>query len=209
MKKEFIIERQGKHFVLYAGLLEEAHSQGLKGISTTLLQLPNAENGNVAVVQATVDTEKGRFTGIGDASPENVPPLIRQHTIRMAETRAKARALRDAVNIGVTALEELGGEDDVVAPAPAPSPDTYANSSRPVGNVTQFEPSDPEPRGLGPRSATEKQLKAIYAIGQGNLGLSKGELDAKCKDIYGYAPQELSRWEASQFIDLLKQDKVA
>jgi hypothetical protein len=204
VKKEFIIERQGRHFVLYAGLLEEAHSQGLKEITTTLLQLPSPENGHVAVCQAVVETEKGRFTGIGDASPENVPPLIRNHTIRMSETRAKARALRDAVNVGVTALEELGGDEDgTPAPSPALQPSVPAAS-----NVTPFEP-DAEPRGLGPRSATEKQLKAIYAIGQGNLHLSKAELDAKCKDIYGYSPQELSRWEASQFIDLLKQDKVA
>ncbi|MDP9352154.1 MAG: hypothetical protein M3P51_11505 [Chloroflexota bacterium] len=207
MKKEFIIERQGKHFVLYAGLLEEAHEQGLKEITTTLVQLPGPDNGNVAVCQALVETAKGRFTGIGDASPENVAPMMRQHIIRMAETRAKARALRDAVNVGVTALEELGGEEEPVPSAPAPAASPYS-TPQPTGNVTPIG-YDAEPRGLGPRSITDKQLKAIYAIAQNSLNLNKGEVDSKCKDIYGYCPQEMSRWEASQFIDLLKQDKVA
>jgi hypothetical protein len=57
------------------------------------------------------------FSGIGDASPESVGRGIAPHVIRMAETRAKARALRDAINVGVTALEELGGEDEA-KPAP-------------------------------------------------------------------------------------------
>lgn len=48
------------------------------------------------------------FEGIGDATRKNVAKNIAGHLIRMAETRAKARALRDAVNIGATALEELG-----------------------------------------------------------------------------------------------------
>ena len=220
MKKEFVIERQGKHFVLYAGLLEEAHSQGLKEISTKIVQLPAPDNGNMAVCTAEVVTDRGRFTGVGDASPENVGRMIVPHVLRMAETRAKARALRDAVNVGMTALEELGGDED---PAPAPSYAAAAHDPYPGPRSVGREPARPAPepegvaqldvggeaRGLGPRSATEKQLKAIYAIAQGNMGMSKAELEAKCKDIYGYAPQELSRWEASQFIDLLKQDKVA
>ena len=40
MREEYMIERQGKRFVLYAGLLEEAHSRGLRSIETELLQVP-------------------------------------------------------------------------------------------------------------------------------------------------------------------------
>ncbi len=203
VKKEFIIERQGKSFVLYAGLLEEAHQQGLKEITTTLIQLPTPENGGVAVCHAVVETAKGRFTGLGDASHDNVSSLMRSHLIRMAETRAKARALRDAVNVGVAALEELGDEDQT--PSRQQPPEELFPARDDFASATTAG----EPRTLGPRSATEKQLKAIYTIAQTNLNMSKAEVDAKAQDIYGYAPRDLSRWEASQFIDLLKQDKVA
>ncbi len=112
MKKEYIIERLGKQFVLYEGLLDEAHQQGLCRISTTLIQVPHPDNGNSAIVAAEVETSKGSFSGIGDACPSNVGRPIVPHIVRMAETRAKARALRDAVNIGVTAVEELGDLDE-------------------------------------------------------------------------------------------------
>ncbi len=108
MKKEHVIERDGRHFVLYAGLLEEAHAQGLKRIITRMIQAPGPENGHTAVCTAEVETAKGSFSGIGDASPENVGRAMIPHMIRMAETRAKARALRDAINVGMTAFEELG-----------------------------------------------------------------------------------------------------
>ena len=65
VKKEYIITRQGKDFVLYEGLLDEAHQQGLKRISTTLIQIPHQDNGNIAVVQAEIETTKGVFAGIG------------------------------------------------------------------------------------------------------------------------------------------------
>src|SRR4029450_5202076 len=71
------------------------------------VQVPSSDNGQVAICLAEVTTEKGTFTGIGDADPGNVSRMMANALIRMAETRAKARALRDAVNVGMVALEEL------------------------------------------------------------------------------------------------------
>ena len=87
MREEYMIERQGKRFVLYAGLLEEAHARGLRSIETELLQVPGAENGEVAIARAVVRTEEGKFSGIGDASPGNVSRAIVPHIIRMAGSR--------------------------------------------------------------------------------------------------------------------------
>ncbi|MDQ3795757.1 MAG: hypothetical protein M3316_08860 [Actinomycetota bacterium] len=129
MRDEFLITRQGKQYVLFAGLLDEAHSRGLRSIDTELVQVPDDSNGNVAIVKATAEMDdERRFSGIGDASPENVGRNIVPHLIRMAETRAKARALRDAVNVGATALEELSDGDDV-----PPTEDSGATArSRPI-----------------------------------------------------------------------------
>ena len=144
MRDEFLITRQGKQYVLFAGLLDEAHNRGLKGIDTELVQVPTEENGNVAVVKARVEMEGPEglprtFSGIGDASPDNVGRNIVPHIIRMAETRAKARALRDAVNVGATALEELSDGDD--AP-PASYPPVRASSPRGLQEVSGRPPAD-------------------------------------------------------------------
>jgi hypothetical protein len=85
-----IITRQGKEFVLYEGLLDEAHRQGLRRITTTVIQIPHDDNGNMAIVQAEVETDRGMFSGIGDAAPGNVNRMIVPHLLRMAETRAKS-----------------------------------------------------------------------------------------------------------------------
>src|ERR671916_1819581 len=152
MRDEFMITRQGKQYVLFAGLLDEAHNRGLRGIDTELVQVPTPENGNVAVVKATVEMEDDRtFSGIGDASPENVGRNIVPHIIRMAETRAKARALRDAVNVGATALEELSDGDD------APPADNFGS---------QGSQGSPRSRPTPIRNAAQQGSRAEVAPAQ-------------------------------------------
>jgi hypothetical protein len=109
--KKYIVNLHGKEFILFAGLLDVAHNDGLSSVQTDLIQSHDADNKMTAIVTAKVVTSKGTFTGIGDANPENVGnKVIALHCIRMAETRAVARALRFATNIGMTALEEIGGD---------------------------------------------------------------------------------------------------
>lgn len=115
-----------KQVIRYEGLLAQAHDDGLRSISTELMQVPSKANGDVAIARAVVVTCRGTFEGIGDASPSNVNARVVGAIIRVAETRAKARALRDAVNIGMVSLEEL---DDVEEVADAPAPERLKETS--------------------------------------------------------------------------------
>jgi hypothetical protein len=112
MDQKFITKLNGREFVQYGGLLDEAHRQGLKVIKTAIAQVPSADNDFTAICTAEVvlerDGEHLTFTGIGDASPKNVNRNIAPHVLRISETRAKARALRDAINVGMCSVEELG-----------------------------------------------------------------------------------------------------
>jgi hypothetical protein len=122
----FITTRQGKEMVAYGGLLNAAYDLcGLVSIETELVQAAHADNNETTIVKAKAcfarDEKVYRITtGHGDANPGNVGRMIAVHCPRMAETRAKARALRDGINVGwLVATEELGGEDDE-APARPP-----------------------------------------------------------------------------------------
>lgn len=111
--KEFKVNRSGKDAVLYIGLLDYAHRElAPLSIRTVLIQAPSSANDQTAVIWAEVTCSSGVFTGIGDANIGNVGKMVALHIIRMAETRAKARALRDAANLGGVALEELGPESE-------------------------------------------------------------------------------------------------
>ncbi|MEO8289195.1 MAG: hypothetical protein ABI670_22530 [Chloroflexota bacterium] len=58
-------------------------------------------------------------------------------------------------------------------------------------------------------AATEKQVKAIYAIGRASKRLSESQVDDRCAEVFGVRPNELTKAEASQFIDMLKGEAAA
>ncbi len=99
----FIKNIEGKDFVLYAGLLDLAHQKGLSRVKVEILQFPTPENGHMAIVRALAESRLGdAYMDIGDANPTNCNAKVAKHLLRMASTRAKARALRDFTNIGMT-----------------------------------------------------------------------------------------------------------
>ncbi len=113
---KFIKKIQGKDFVLFEGLLEMAHAAGLKRVETQLLQAPHRDNAMLAIVRAVVETDKGVFSALGDASPESAERPMQPHLVRLADTRAIARALRLATNVGMTAAEEINPSEPVMEP---------------------------------------------------------------------------------------------
>lgn len=143
MDKKYVVNISGKEHVTFDGLLDEAHARGLTGITVEVVQQPNEGNGWTTICTAMANFNDGRcFTEIGDANPKNCNSKIAAHSIRMAATRAKARALRDALNIKGCALEELGG-DDYDAPPRAPKFKAPVDTASPV---------------------SEAQLKRLFAI---------------------------------------------
>jgi predicted nucleic acid-binding Zn finger protein len=115
LDERFITTIEGKDFVYYAGLLDLAHQKSLLKMEVEAIQYPNESNQFTAICSATAHTSYGGiFSDIGDASPNNCNFKVAKHLLRMASTRAKARALRDLTNIGMTCLEELGDLSEVI-----------------------------------------------------------------------------------------------
>jgi hypothetical protein len=121
IKRRFLTKRHGQQLTLYAGLVDALHtlSAGAFEVTTAIARLPSEANGMTAVVTARAaifdgtnrDLRLRLATGIGDASPQIVDPRLAPHLVRAAETRAKARALRDLLNVAAVWVGELGPGD--------------------------------------------------------------------------------------------------
>jgi hypothetical protein len=137
--------------------------------------------------------------------------------IEAAETKALGRALA-ALGFGTQFTHDYDFADLAaqgarlqVVDAPVGPPQSVTRTLTPVpgsgaGNGYGAAPARPAANG---NALTEKQLKAIYAIGRAAQHLSDDDVDARCRAQFGCRPEELSRAEASQFIDLLKGAQAA
>jgi hypothetical protein len=91
----------GKWYVTHAGLLRTAQRRRCHGIRTSLQKDVSDPIASRWVFKATVyKTPSSRgFVGYGDADPTNVSTLVRGAELRMAETRAVDRALRNLITL--------------------------------------------------------------------------------------------------------------
>lgn len=179
----------------YEYLLNQAHERGIHSIDTELKQVPDASNENRAIVRAVVVMEDGaKFSGIGDASPRDTknPP------IRMAETRAKRRALVDATNSGELAAEEAGEAEDNVARMPNQRPRGVPVQE--VGMEQDNAPSEaPDASVQGPKARKSQVdlLKTLAVEWRGENGVERLE------NRLGCAVEDLTRAAADEWIDRL------
>ena len=231
LDERWIIEIEGSQFVKYAGLLDYAHQIGIGSIEVEPLQLPTKDNGNFAICKAIVVSKIGEsFTDIGDANPGNCSSKVVKHLLRLASTRAIARALRSFTNVGLTALEELEDLNDVIgnkdyktrpkaqkkavqkekASAPAKKGNSgksdNSDSSKSRGNgAGEPEAKVPEksPDAIHPKMS-EAQKRAIYNLSR-RRGISVEELEQRAFETYGIELENMSSKDASSFIRELQQ----
>ncbi len=222
----FITNLKGKDFVLYAGLLDLGHQHGLSSLEVELIQVPTADNGMEAICRATAITSSGQtFVDFGDANPKNCNKLIANHIIRMASTRAKARVLRDMSNIGMTALEEIGGDEEITTQPIAKPKKSTADLKSKVQSLSESDqtgtakPSKQTGEAKPPKQAGDNKQSAQSGNGKPssaqvnaikNLayrrGLNDEDIDKLAKDKMNIPSfQDLSADQAGKFIKILQQ----
>lgn len=229
LEEKFLKQIEGRDFVLYAGLLHLAHEKGLSSIEVEILQFPTKDNGYSAIVKAFAESKLGEtFSDIGDADPTNCNAKVAKHLLRMASTRAKARALRDLTDVGITALEELGDINEVIGETPKPAStglkvvkrgknETSKNNGEPkpetspVAGKNQAKvqtkkavPENDATEQAPPAKMSEAQKRAVFNLSR-RRGISVDELQKMAQEAYGVSLENLTATDASTFIRQLQQ----
>jgi hypothetical protein len=106
VSRDYVVTHQGTAYVDYRGLLVEAHRLGVSGIRVRALQLPSPANGQRAVCEARVTAPAGEFTALGEAWPGSAARGDATTLLLLAQLRARARALCEALNLRLVPIED-------------------------------------------------------------------------------------------------------
>lgn len=209
-------DADGRVVVRLGDLLQRAHTEGLRRVRTRIVQVPVRENGYLAVAHAEVRLTRGTFTGVGDASPESVDPPFAVHAVRVAESRALARAFRFALGVADVCQEELCGTDAQSPPQHPPVRTVSARDSRvrsdggaiprpPPSGVRTFPASRAEQHERKPSdfAMSDAQRKKLFRLAF-DLGASKDsarDLILQAADVGRL--EWMTREVASKTIDVL------
>ncbi len=104
---ELIDDDKGGKYIPLVALERLARIKGIHRITPIIVSAPTLSN-LMAVVQVEIEWADGTITGgCGDAHVENVDGNFAGYLTSMAETRAKARALRAGLGITICSREEV------------------------------------------------------------------------------------------------------
>jgi len=198
-KEGEIVRVQGRDFPVIGGRLRIVHETNDKvSITTELVDYVIDQH---AVVRASVETTKGRFTATGTATSARDPKLA-DSLIELAETRAVARALRYAgIGVETVGFEELGAGPVLEGNAP-PQGQRIENGVNGDLRAVNGRPNGNSGNGHGHHTpATSAQRRAIGSLAN-RLGMEPEQAVAKVfPDIN---TDDLTLTQASTLIDKLK-----
>jgi hypothetical protein len=160
-----------------------------------------------AAVKATVTLPNGAHAdGMGSATSQALKAARKSEDqyLEFAETRAIGRAL---ARLGYGTDDALDDEIPVDAPVEQPGGEPSRPQLRAVASgEVQAVRSESERPTPGPGAATEKQIKAVYTVAHYSRKMSDAQTSAWCVALFGRTPEELSKAEASQLIDVIKDE---
>lgn len=141
----------------------------------------------------------GEATGWGTESADDFRDYLEK-----AETKALGRALA-ALGFGTQFCEDFAFD----AEQQGKVVDSPVDRER-IGARGGHGPANgaPERGAARPSLATPAQVNAIYVIGRNNM-LSNDEVDERCRQLHNAVPAELTKRQASEFIDELKSLREA
>lgn len=170
-----------------------------------------------AVFKATVTLPNGASaTGFGSESRQDFKDFLEK-----AETKAVGRALgmlgygtqfsHDFDEEPRQSTGQLSLADSPVSRrgAPAPTPMMQGNGHG-VSHATRPAPvatADEQPAPAASTSgvlATAAQVRLIFQLARNNYAMNETQVEERCRQQFGVLPQELTKRQASEFIEKLK-----